>query len=871
MTAGYDRPAVSSGCQARHLGFCAVIPARRSHRCAPRPHSPIATTRDFLTVLTRSIALATLTVVAALSSASAQNTPAATDVTTSIRGEIRGRVVNAASKTPIGIATVDVVNDAAGASVARASTGADGGFRIEGVRPGRYRVRIRALGYTPREIPSVVVAATSPTTDVGTVALTAVPLELQSLLVTGQRQQVQLAPDRNTYVVRDMPTTKGGSALDVLRNVPAVDVDIDNVVSLRGNSGVVVQINGRKSPLKPAQLGNFLAQLSADMVDKVEVVPNPSARDDPEGVAGIINIVLKQEADAGSSGGLTASGGTTGRAEVGGNLGHQRGALSLYGSYGFSRDSRPRNDSIYRENDYLSPRTYLEETGYRTQIPLIHTVTGSASYKPGQHDELSADLLYSTRVEHEANDILYRDLNAARDMTGFSDRLTRDENYEGNVESTLGYKHAFAAKGHRVSSDLRIFRGWEGGPSSVAAHALALDGTPAATTALETATGWTHPHESSLKLDYNQPLSSVVRLSTGYKGTLQRFHTTLDTQVFDSTRAAYLPDTTRISDFTYDQTVHAVYGMLDAQLGKFQLQGGLRVEHAATQFHLNTSNATFDNRYDSVFPSALAAYNIDDTHQVKLSYSTRIRRPDDTDLIDPTLHYQDPLNVSRGNPNLQPEYIRALELGLQRTADRMTLQVTPFFRHTIDAVRTLRTIDSAGVATRTFANIATSDAYGTDATVALSGGPLSGFAGASVFRQVSNASNLDPTLSARTFGWTARLNASMRLSPTFDLQSLLFYQAPMTVEQGRNASRTRFSFAARQKLMADQLSLTLRVIDPFNTSHESNTTIDPRFFQVTQRSRAIRGLLLSVNWTFGSSPKEERRGQPDLIGAEPSS
>jgi outer membrane cobalamin receptor len=819
--------------------------------------------------LTRSVALATLTVLGGFFPASAQTTPGSADTTATNRGEIRGRVINAASKTPIGIANIDVVSSAGATSAGRTSSAADGGFRVDGLRPGRYRVRIRALGYAPREIPSVVIAASSTPVDLGTIALTAAPLELESLLVTGQRQSVQLAPDRNTYVVRDMPTTKGGSALDVLRNVPSVDVDIDNVVSLRGNSGVVVQINGRKSPLKPAQLGNFLAQLSADMVDKVEVVPNPSARDDPEGVAGIINIVLKQEADAGTSGALTLSGGTTGRADLGGNMGYQRGALSLYGSYGFSRDSRPRNDSIYRENDFLSPRTYLEETGYRTQIPLIHTVTGSASYKPAQHDELSADLLYSTRVEHEANNILYRELNTARDITGFSDRLTRDENYEGNLESTLGYKHAFAAKGHRLSSELRIFRGWEGGPSSVAAHALALDGTPAATTALETATGWTHPHESSLKLDYNRPLSSALRLSTGYKGSLQRFHTTLDTQVFDTTRAAYLPDTTRISDFTYDQLVHAIYGMLDAQLGNFQLQGGLRVEHASTQFHLNTNNATYDNRYNSVFPSALVAYNVDDMHQVKLSYSTRIRRPDDADLIDPTLHYQDPLNVSRGNPYLRPEYIRALELGLQRTADRMTLQITPFYRHTIDAVRTLRTIDSAGVSTRTFANIATSDAYGTDATVALSGGVLSGFAGASVFRQVSNASNLDPTLSARTLGWTARMNASYRATSTFDLQSLLFYQAPMTVEQGRNASRMRFSFAARQKLMDDQLSLTLRVIDPFNTSRESNTTVDPRFYQVTQRSRAIRGLLLNVSWTFGKPPKEERRGGPDLIGSEP--
>jgi outer membrane cobalamin receptor len=349
---------------------------------------------------------------------------------------------------------------------------------------------------------------------------------------------------------------------------------------------------------------------------------------------------------------------------------------------------------------------------------------------------------------------------------------------------------------------------------------------------------------------------------------VQRFHTTLDTQVFDTTQAAYLPDSTRISNFTYDQVVHAAYGLLAAQRGKFLLQGGVRVERATTRFHLNTSGATYENPYNSVFPSGLIAYNIDDARQVKLSYSTRIRRPDDTDFLDPTPHYLDPLNISRGNPYLKPEYIRALELGLQRTGGRMTLQLTPFFRHTVDAVRTIRTLDSAGVMTRTFANISTSDAYGADVTIARSGGRLSGFAGASAFRQVSDAANLGPGLSAKTFGWTARTNATFRASRSVDVQALLSYQAPMTVEQGRNASRTRFTLAGRKKLMEDRMSVTLRVIDPFNTSRESNTTIDPRFYQVSDRRREIRGLLLSVTWTFGKPQEERQRDTNDLGGGD---
>jgi hypothetical protein len=783
-------------------------------------------------------------------------------------GEISGRVVTAAGNVPIAGATVDVTSAVAGATPVHEFSTADGAFRVQNLAPGRYRVRVRSLGYVPHNFASIEIGSASPSVDVGTVTLTPAVTTLGPTVITGQRQDVRLAPDRNTYVVGDMPTNKGGTALDVLRNVPSVDVDIDNIVSLRGNTGVIVQINGRPSPLKPAQLGNFLAQLSADMVDKVEVIPNPSARDDPEGVAGIINIVLKQKTDVGASGGLTVAGGTTGHVDIGGNVGVQRGPLTLYGSYGFMRDRRPRRDSIYRENLYLNPLTYLDETGRRLQLPIMHTLTGSAAYQAGEHDEITSEVVFSTRNQPDSYGVGYRVLDAGRNVTALSDRFTSGRQNESNLETTLGYKHTFSDKEHSLEGELRLFRNKEGGPGSVIARSLALDGTPVDTTAREKQTSWEHPSENSVKLDYVRPLTDLVRLETGYKGSLQSYHTTLDTRVFDATQGAFLPDPTRISDFTYRQVVNAAYGMLDAEAGKFQLQGGLRLEHAATQFHLNTSNATYDNTYNSLFPSALVAYNMDDTHQVKLSYSTRIRRPDDTDLIDPTAHYADPLNLSRGNPYLKPEYVRSLEFGVQSTENRTTIQVTPFFRRTLDAVRTLRTIDTAGVATRTFANVSTSDSYGTDVTVALGGEKLSGFAGASGFRQVSNAANLAPGLSAKTFGWTARTNATLHVSSTVDLQTLLSYQAPMTVEQGKNASRTRFSLALRQKLMQDKMSLTLRVIDPFNTSRESNTTIDPRFFQVSERSRSIRGLLLSANWTFGKPPKVRKSDQSDPGGAD---
>jgi outer membrane cobalamin receptor len=375
------------------------------------------------------------------------------------------------------------------------------------------------------------------------------------------------------------------------------------------------------------------------------------------------------------------------------------------------------------------------------------------------------------------------------------------------------------------------------------------------------------PEETSVKVDYVRPIASGVRLETGYKGSFDHFHTALDTRVLDSLSGAYLPDASRTSDFVYQQDVHAGYGMITGQRGKVQFQAGIRAEHASTRFHVASVSTPFDNSYDNVFPSGLVAYAIDDATQVKISYSARIRRPDDADQLDPIPHYADPLNLSRGNPFLKPEHTSAFELGLQRSMGKTTFQVTPFFRRTFDAVRTIRTIDSTGVTTRTFANIATSDAYGGDVTLAASGTRLSGFVGSSVFRQTSNAGNVAPDLSVSTFGWRARANGTYRVSSTVDVQALFTYQAAMAVEQGTNASRTQFNVAARQKLMDDQLSLTLRVIDPFDTSHERGTTVDPRFFQISDRSRAIRGLLLGATWTFGKPDKGKET--IDLSGEGP--
>ena len=399
-----------------------------------------------------------------------------------------------------------------------------------------------------------------------------------------------------------MPTTKGGTALDVLRNVPSVDVDIDNIVSLRGNTGVIVQINGRPSPLKPAQLGNFLAQLPADIVDKVEVIPNPSARDDPTGVAGIINIVLKQKADAGIGGGVTLGAGTTGHVDAGGNVGYQGGPWSLFGSYNFLHDNRPRREAIFRENRYLDPLTYLAESGLRERQPLANTLTGSAGLQARRaRRPLGGRGIQHTRAGRIVQAPVQRSEHHARPHGHERSRHHwHGERVQPPVHARLQahLRRQIAQAVERAS--LRPGQGRRSERHCLAhvvaqRHAHRYAGTRDADIVGA-------PHrvfgESGLR-------AAALRrraAGNGYKGSLQRFPSTLDYQIFDTTLAVYRPDSTRISDFTYNQDVNAAYGMLAGELGKFQLQGGLRVERANTRFHLNTLGRDVRQHLQQLFP-----------------------------------------------------------------------------------------------------------------------------------------------------------------------------------------------------------------------------------------------------------------------------
>ena len=300
----------------------------------------------------------------------------------------------------------------------------DGSFKVDGLRPGRYTVRVRAIGFAPVVRNDVAITAEHPVVDLGTLGLSVVATKLDATQTVAEREDVVLAPDRTSYNVKSMTVASGGTAIDVLRNIPLVEVDGSNNVSLRGNANVVVQINGRSTPLKGDQLGAFLAQLPAGTVKNVEVATNPSAKDDPEGTAGIINIVLNQEAELGLSGGINAGTASTGMVNGGGNVGKQQGKLTVFASGNVYRDQRETSGTISRTNLVIPVPAFTETNLAGRQSPLSGGGTLRSEYRFTQRTTLSFDgFFYGGRFGGDQSSA-YTDLDTTRSVIGLFDQAS---------------------------------------------------------------------------------------------------------------------------------------------------------------------------------------------------------------------------------------------------------------------------------------------------------------------------------------------------------------------------------------------------------------------------------------------------------------
>ena len=766
-------------------------------------------------------------------------------------GEIRGSVVDAEGKTPIASASVAIWGKG-NTLVAGALTRPDGTFRIEGLLPGAYTVKVSMIGYDSHATAELAITPAAARIATGAIALGRSPIALKSVEVNAERAVV-IAPDRNAYRARDIAPA-ATNASDILQATPSVHVDPDGKVSLRGNENVVVQINGRPTPIRGAQLAGYLKQLPANTIERVEVIPNPSAKYDPEGMAGILNIVMKQNVDLGRSAGLMLSASNTDQYNASANFGYQAGRVSTLLTYGFNSmdqqvdgiNDRTRIDAV------RSPLSFTEQDIAGQTANRGHNVNATLDFKLSQRNVLYSTLLANRRSSSDESLTAYNELSGTRNVMAQYDRTRDQANKNWLVDGSIGLRHIVTPQKNELISELRFSRQDDDERNALARQFGSTSPLELQSDLLDAMT-----YQLTAQTDYTRALGKTTKIETGYKG----YARWLDRD-FEVKKDALGDGDWQESDLSnaleFDEQVNAAYAVLSQGRGKLELQAGLRAEHAARDFSLD--GESFPHDYVSLFPSGLVSYKLSDKSLAKISYSRRVRRPN-TQELNPFPSFFDVNNVFLGNPSLGPEYTDAIELGLQRSGKLGSVQLTPFYRHTTDVIRvdinTADTIANREVTTVSFRNLATSSSWGADANGQFRLGKFSGLAGFNVFKMVTDGGS-ESTLSSDAVTWMARFNGTYNLRPSTMFQLNTFYRAPMNIERGRFHSQAGTQVLVRQKLN-ERTFVSLRMNDVFKTNKFRVEVGDDNIIQLTQRQFNSRGVFLALQYNVGQTPRVRQR------------
>ncbi|HVK40564.1 MAG TPA: TonB-dependent receptor [Candidatus Kapabacteria bacterium] len=765
---------------------------------------------------------------------------------------ITGSIVDAESRRALPAATVSLWTPRDSSLVTGAIAGSDGAFRLRGVRLGRYYLRVAFVGYRTGFVDAVMVRPGEAELALGEIAITADASRLDGVTVTGERDFMTVEIDRNVYRTEDMPVAAGGSATDVLRNIPSVEVDVDGNISLRGAQNVAVQINGRPVMMSGQALSNYLQTLPAGSIERVEIIANPSARYDPEGMGGILNLELKKGEDRGLSGGVNGGIGTNDSYSLGASLSYGAGPWSVAANYGMNIRSRDMLGYRLQESRTIEPasRLFAGDTG--TSSSLGHSLNASVEYAltPEHAISLSSRIGMRGGEGSRATTTTYGDLAAPLARTV---RTTEDEDDGLNMDYRLGYRWTLERRKHELAAELRY------GNDSDTEHSLAALGDTAGARGPMRQQVDLDERNATVEgtLDYTRPLWDDAKLEAGYAGSLR----TIDNDYRSMSGGANgtLESDGRSNRFDFTEILHGVYATVGQTIGPVDVQVGLRGEAVTTEFDLVSTGERFDNDYFSLFPSALVGYRPGDETQLRLSYSKRITRPR-MRVLNPFSTSTDPQFRRVGNPYLKPEYTHALELSVNQFVPWGTLQLTPYARRTTDAIERFERVDSAGVVTATFENLGQVDSYGTELlSTARVGDWLSTVASIGVYRAVTDASNVGIGAESEALAWTGRLTATASLGWGTSIQASAFYRSPSDIVGGHTDAHVMSDIALTKTLFDDRARIGLRVSDPFDQAGMRGWRETDGYYIETERRWGGRNAMLTVSYLFGQPQKESAR------------
>lgn len=766
---------------------------------------------------------------------------------------MKGRILDSKTLAPVEYANIVLLDSVTRSMITGVVSDSAGFFRISNVSPGTYFVEYTFIGYQKLRTRGFTISRKKPVTELGELQLVPSAVTMDEVTVTAEKSLMITKIDRKIFNVQKDVMAQTGTVLDVLQTIPSVSVDVDGNISLRGSSNVTILINDRPSVMAGSV---NLEQMPASLVERIEVITNPSARYRPDGTGGIINIILKKEQNTGMNGSIAANAGTDSRFNTNLQLNYKKGKVNLFGSYGFRQDYRRRSGNIYSKstdtavNQSVSlwqnslgsvrPHSHLGQLGVDWDISKkdATSITGTYHYRDVKRNDVSHNIYKGS------------DLSLSEDFTR---SLTGKQN-ENSAGVTAYYQHTFnRGQEHILKADIEYENQTENENDLWNSNYL----FPVYPEGKDSTIAKNKGQNIDLTVDYSRPLWKDASLEAGYAGTMEI--TDQDQQVahWDSISGGWISDLESSNRFYASQTVHALYTTVSYEWKKLSVMGGLRAEEALLSLEFRTKDTTVKRSYFALYPTihlGLASGK----NEWQLNYSHRVNRPD-PDEMNPVPEYRDPRNIFTGNPDLKPEDIHSVEFGYAIRADNLTFVPSLFYRYVVHGFTTVTHSFQDTILITTMQNLATNQSAGLDLSGNWQVKKVAGinFSASGFYNQI-DASNIGYSSNKSSFSWNVKVNASISITRTTLFQFNGQYRSEALTPQGMRRPSWVVNLGFRQDFLKKKLSLIATVSDLFDSQAWKNSINTPLLIQESTRRRDARVFYGGLVFHFGGQNQKEK-------------
>jgi outer membrane receptor protein involved in Fe transport len=776
-------------------------------------------------------------------------------------GTISGKVVESKSNLPVEYANIVILN--MDSSLVNGSiTTNEGIFIINHVPFGRYRMKVSFIGYEEVWVDTLFLNNRNKNIYFEKILLQQSAAVLTNVQITGQRSVLEMQIDRKVFNVDQSIVSQGQSATEVLETVPSVEVDMDGNVSLRGSGNVTILIDGRPSAMMGSDVATALKQIPANMIESIEIITNPSAKYDPEGMSGIINIKLKKDRKGGLNGVVSAGYGTWNKYNASLNLNYRTQKYNLFTSYSTN------NRNFFRTGTTFTTNKQDPDSFYYTSQDMFmrgqhnsHMFRGGADYYINKKNTLSAffTINSSTRSSNDTVNTIYQDANLT--SSAIADRISGNEDRGYGYNMVMTWQKVFNKPGQELLVDANYSFNNDDEEADYMDEYTLFDYQPSLLEAMERKWAIDRNTVASLQLDYTHPITATTKLEGGARIGYRKLDDDQDASFFDPMNDVWMPDSNRINRYIYDEVIAALYATYSGKLNKLTYKAGLRFEQTMTKGNLVNEADTFQNQYPALFPSAHFSYKLNKDNEFQLSYSRRISRPR-SGMLNPFSDYSDPMNIRQGNPFLEPEFTNSIELGYSRFFKKASLISSIFYRQVNDQIERFKIINPEGVTVMTFRNLTKGVQYGYELI-----GTYNAYkwwtltANFNMNQRILDAEKIQPGLSNSGLMWSVKMMSTMNLKTGTSIQLSGNYSSPRILTLGVSAPRYGMDIGVRQSLMKNRASLSLRVSDVFYTSSWIMSLEGSGFSQEIERYFDSRVAFLTFTYQFGKQQRDNKARQ----------